>query len=123
MKNEAVDVTLPGRFKKSIPIHGCAAALSPRKMGSTVSQIARRVLGFTGIMVFAFAVGNASGLYFYPRLFAEAEPHDDHEHADDDHDHDEEPHIALTQQAYENLNLRLGKVTRGDYWHWRTVPG
>ena len=31
--------------------------------------------------------------------------------------------MALTRQAFENLGLRLGKPTRGDYWKSTLVPG
>lgn len=94
------------------------------------TKLATMVLLFTMSVAAAFALGNASGLYLYPKFHVAAEPHhdDDHDHeldADEEEDHhdEEEDHVALTKQAFENLNLRLGHATRGDYWKSQTVPG
>ena len=97
-----------------------------------MSRIARNVLSFVGVILLAFTAGNVSGLYFYPQLFGEAaDAHDDHgdHHLDhqeagqhQDH-HDEENHVALTKQAFENLQLQLGTVTRDEYWKSHLVPG
>ena len=96
-----------------------------QKTGTRVKRIARNVLICVGVILLAFAAGNLSGLYFYPRLLQEVDPHDDHAEAEDPggpHDHEDE-HLALTKQAFENLNLRMGMVERGDYWKSFTVPG
>ncbi len=105
--------------------------------------VATRVFIFSVILTGIFAAGVATGLKFYPEVRAQLggdETHvDDHAHADDhahgnadhdhglaatdDHDHaDEEPHVALSKQAFENLHLQLGHVTRGDYTKSVLVP-
>ncbi len=101
-----------------------------------MTKIANRVLLFVLILVATFAAGNLSGLYFYPRIYEAAEAtgehdghghHDEDAHLDDEHDqgeHDEEEdHVALTKQAFENLELRMGAMEVRDYWKSRTVPG
>ncbi|WP_237226186.1 efflux RND transporter periplasmic adaptor subunit [Rubinisphaera sp. JC750] len=86
------------------------------------------------VLTILFASGVVAGFWFYPQVFATpAEPHDHdpHDHpADDmqedahgDHDHEDEDHVALTEQAFENLGLRLGSPTTGDYWKSVLVPG
>jgi multidrug efflux pump subunit AcrA (membrane-fusion protein) len=46
-------------------------------------------------------------------------------HQADDHLHDEDvqEHVSLTRQAFQNLGLKLEKVTPRDYWKSQTVPG
>ena len=82
-------------------------------------------VAFTSI----FAVGVVTGLVFYPRLFiTDVNQRDDHhdrmvdKHLPDEADHEEE-HVALTRNAFENLGLRLGRLTRGDYWKSVLMPG
>lgn len=62
---------------------------------------------------------------------SEAHDHDDHEdhgHEEDDHDHDHDhgpdrsDHVKLTQQAFENLGLKMQPLQRTDYWNSRLVP-
>lgn len=48
--------------------------------------------------------------------------HEDEGHEEEDHEH-EEDHVALTAQAYANLDLKMGSITRGDYWKTLLVPG
>ena len=95
---------------------------------SKSKTLAAMVLLFSLSVAAAFALGNVSGLYFYPKFFVETEEDDhdhDHEeeHVDDAEHEEEEDHVALTKQAFDNLNLQLGNVTRGDYWKSRTMPG
>lgn len=82
------------------------------------------------VLTTVFAAGSAAGIYLYPRIIAAADDHD-HDHASGDHpaeevdDHvheDEEDHVALTRQAYENLDLRMGPVRTGDFWKTLLVP-
>ncbi|MBB02365.1 MAG: hypothetical protein CMJ47_06945 [Planctomyces sp.] len=97
-----------------------------------------RALLTSVILTALFASGVVTGLCFYPQVFtttADSDPddhdHDPHDHpADDmhedaheDHDHEDEDHVALTEQAFENLGLRLGSPTTGDYWKSVLVPG
>ena len=94
---------------------------------SKSKTVASAVLLFSFSVAAAFALGNASGLYFYPKFFVETEGDNDHDHEEGDTDaadHEEEDdHLALTKQAFENLNLQLGVVTKADYWKARTIPG
>lgn len=93
------------------------------------TKLASTVLLYSLSVAVAFAIGNASGLYFYPKFFTATEAEDAHDHDHEaelaevsDHE-EEEDHVALSKQAFDNLNLQLGSVTRGDYWVSRTVPG
>ena len=91
----------------------------------------RAILGAI-VLTSLFSAGVTAGLWLYPQTFATTadvdgdDHHDDH--ADDDHEdehdnHEEEDHVALTKQAFENLGLRLGSPTIGDYWKSTVVPG
>lgn len=48
----------------------------------------------------------------------EAGDHDDH----DDHEEEEEPHIALTQRAFETLRLQLAEAQIADYVRTTAIP-
>lgn len=84
------------------------------------------------VLTILFASGVVAGFWIYPQVFATTAEPDDHDHHDgphDDHheeehdDHEEEDHVALTEQAFDNLGLRLGSPTTGDYWKSVLVPG
>ncbi len=89
-----------------------------------MSRIAQNVLISAIAVTLAFVAGNVSGLYFYPRLLVGVEEDAAHDPNDTGHavPHEDE-HLALTEQAFENLDLRLGKISRGEYWKSITVPG
>jgi multidrug efflux pump subunit AcrA (membrane-fusion protein) len=91
-----------------------------------------RVLLASALLTIIFAFGAAAGIFLYPQRAAESD-WDDHDHAEelassreqhDDHDdeHEEEDHVALTKQAFENLDLVMGPVSKGDYWKSLLVP-
>ena len=94
-------------------------------------MLARKITVTACILISVFAVGNASGIYFYPKIYGEtdsdhdeqhAEPgHDDHDEAEEDHDHEEV--VALSEPAYENLELNVSKVELTSFWKSRSVPG
>ncbi|HBE67891.1 MAG TPA: hypothetical protein DDW52_07055 [Planctomycetaceae bacterium] len=96
-------------------------------------QVGVRAVFSAIVLTAVFAIGSAAALVVLPRASSEEnhEPIDAHdiEHeADggqpDDHDHEEEgDHVALTKQAYQNLELRMGNITRGEYWRSLLVPG
>lgn len=82
------------------------------------------------------AIGLITGIFLQPmisQLFSgshaedslDVDEHDeDHDHVIDVHDDDhEDPHIALTQQAYQNLNLSLGEIEISDYTQTIRMPG
>ena len=77
------------------------------------------------LLTVVFGTGALAGVYLYPRAVAES-GHDhesDHAHEDEsDHSHEEDDHVALTEQAFGNLNLRLGLVSKADYWKTLLVP-
>lgn len=52
----------------------------------------------------------------------EAADHEHEEHDHDEHEH-EDDHVALTKQAFANLQLRMGSISEGDYWKTLLVPG
>lgn len=100
----------------------------------TFLRAGTRVVLASIVLTLLFTAGVGVGLYFYPQVFTAAEDVDEHDHHhDDDHaadmhedeheDHEEEDHVALTQQAFANLGLRLGEPTIGDYWKSNLVPG
>ena len=90
-----------------------------------------RVLLASALLTVIFAAGGAAGFFLYPQLAAESEARD-HDHDDeaaqkgeeDDHhdEHEEEDHVALTKQAFENLDLLMGPVSKGDFWKTLLVP-
>lgn len=84
-----------------------------------MSLVARTVVVFVSIFLFAFVMGNLSGFYFFPRLYPNVEEHDDHEAGEED----EEDHLALTEQAFKSLDIKLGNIIRDEYWKPLTVPG
>lgn len=78
------------------------------------------------LLTSVFALGSGVAIYLYPHAIAEVDDHDD-EHHDDELDlhHDEEEeedHVALTEQAYANLALKMGPAQRQDYWKTLLVP-
>lgn len=82
------------------------------------------------ILTTLFAAGAAAGLWFYPQVFPATAAVDEHDHDADheeEHAHDgqeeEGDHVALTKQAFENLQLRLDHPTKGAYWKSTLVPG
>ena len=84
----------------------------------------------SAILTSLFAAGVAIGLLFSAEGFFAANEHDEHDITHetdliDDHDdhEEEEDHVALTKQAFDNLGLKLGKPTSGDYWKSILVPG
>ena len=93
-----------------------------------------RALLVSLLLTMVFGLGSVAGIYFYPRVADEKDLHDD-EHdidgmpesrsvvPDEDENHEEEgDHVALTEQAYANLELRMGTVPSGDYWKTLLVP-
>ncbi len=71
-----------------------------------------------------FAAGVGTGLHFHPRLHGTDEHHTDpnpHDDQEEGETHEEE-HLALSRQAFDNLELRLGSVDHGDYWNSVLVP-
>lgn len=94
---------------------------------SKLGKLAPTVLLFSLSVAAAFALGSVSGLYFYPKFFAEVKEDElDHDSEEDRANEEEEEvgdHVALTKQAFENLSLQLGAVTRGDYWKSRIMHG
>lgn len=87
------------------------------------------------IMPIILAIGLVTGLFLRPvvdeLLFASADAveEDDHhedDHADEDEHHDDEEHeehIALTQQAYQNLKLTVSEAKLSDYTQMLRMPG
>lgn len=100
-----------------------------------VKPITRVLLASTALTVM-FGAGVGAGFYFYPQFFLTFDDHDagahvggqaDHDDHDEEHDHEEEDHeeedhVALTEQAFGNLQLKMGHVNRGDYWKSVLVP-
>src|SRR6056297_972565 len=102
------------------------------------SRVGLRALLTSLLLTIVFAFGSAAGIYLYPRMIAEADSHaeSDHDHEpehstsssshDDDQDHEDEheedDHVALTEQAYANLDLEMGTVSKADYWKTLLVP-
>ncbi len=56
-----------------------------------------------------------------PSAHAEGE-HEGHEEHDDHDDHDEEPHIDLSEEAFETLRLKLEPVAVADYQQTISLP-
>ena len=95
---------------------------------SSILRKGVRALIASTILTCLFAAGVWVGLWFYPQVFpVTAEHHDEHDgedHGHDDHGHEEEENlVALTQQAFDNLQLRLAHPTKGDYWKSILLPG
>lgn len=99
---------------------------------SSILRKGVRALIASTILTCLFAAGVWMGLWFYPQVFpVTAEQHDDHhdehdgeDHGHDDHGHEEEGNlVALTQQAFDNLQLRLAHPKKGDYWKSILLPG
>lgn len=87
-----------------------------------LGKAGRSLIGAT-VLTVLFCCGVVTGLCFYPRVFPPAQAADAHE-SEHHHDAEEEgPHIALTKQAAQNLQLKMGFVPRGDYWKSHLVPG
>lgn len=94
-----------------------------------------RVLFASFILTCLFAAGVAAGLWLYPAVHSVAadfdehdldtahEEHGEHEEPEEHDGHEEDDHVALTKQAFENLELQLAFPTRGDYWKSALVPG
>ncbi|WP_166831779.1 efflux RND transporter periplasmic adaptor subunit [Thalassoroseus pseudoceratinae] len=92
--------------------------------GSVFLRAGGRVIVASIFLSCLFAGGTATGLWLYPQVFPATAVHDDHDpHEEEEHDHEEQDHVALTKQAFENLNLRLGRPIHGDYWKSILVPG
>lgn len=91
------------------------------------------------LLTSVFGLGSVAGIYFEHSADEHADEADVHAHGNEtevhgglardtrsgtvEDDEAEEEHVALTRQAYENLNLRMGTVCRGDYWKTMLVPG
>jgi multidrug efflux pump subunit AcrA (membrane-fusion protein) len=94
-------------------------------------RVGTRVVLTSLILTVVFGSGLAVGLFSYPQVFASPDAEDEHDHHDDDHaddhheegEHEDEEHVALTEQAFQNLNLKLGTVTPGEYWKSQLMPG
>jgi membrane fusion protein, heavy metal efflux system len=87
-----------------------------------IADAAALVLTGAAILTSLFAAGMASGLYFYPKFFAIAQgPVDEHSQSQQVEDPEEEI-LALTAQAAANLELKLGRVQRDDYWKSILLP-
>lgn len=90
-----------------------------------------RIVGIAMILTVVFAGGLATGLYWLPSASSELGDPDDHfadlqvetaQGHDDRHPEGDEQVLALTEQAVHNLDLKLGRVARGDYWKTILVP-
>ncbi|MDA7980458.1 MAG: efflux RND transporter periplasmic adaptor subunit [Pirellulales bacterium] len=104
--------------------------------GSAILRTGVRAIIASVVLTSLFAAGVAVGLLFHSQVFravADLDHHEDH-HDDvheeelsqddhDDHEHEDEEHVALTEQAFANLKLRLGQPESGDYWKSILVPG
>ena len=94
-----------------------------------MTTVARRVVVLVTIMVLVFATGFAAGLWFAPQQTAEVDDHGHSHAANDDHaagavdEGDPPEHVALTEQAFHNLGLKLDKITPREYWKSQAVPG
>ena len=94
-----------------------------------------RALLVSLLLTMVFGLGSGAGIYFYPRVADEKELRDDvhdndekpdHRSGDldeDEMDEEEGDHVALTEQAYANLELQMGTVPAGDFWKTLLVPG
>ncbi len=99
-------------------------------------RIGLRALFAAMVLTAVFGLGSAVESFLAPPTFSKASD-TDHSHSansaaiadhdainDHESDHeDEEDHLALTRQAFENLELRMGHVSRGEYWKSILVPG
>ena len=81
------------------------------------------------VLTAVFSLGAAASVLLMPHAVGEHSDHEDDSHADEsdpghEDDHEEEgEHVALTKQAFENLALRMGRVSKGEYWKTLLVPG
>ncbi|MFN3192563.1 MAG: efflux RND transporter periplasmic adaptor subunit [Aureliella sp.] len=85
------------------------------------------------VLTAVFGLGSAAAVILSPETDASHDDHDEDTHGEEV-DHEEEPgehhdeeheedHVALTEQAYQNLDLRMGTISKGDYWKTLLVPG
>ena len=98
-----------------------------------LQRVGMRAIQAAVVLTIVFGAGALAGTFLAPQVLAEADDHDhtdshapDADHAgEDEHDdhEEEEEHVALTEQAFKNLGLRLGRVSTGDYWKTLLVPG
>ncbi len=75
------------------------------------------------LLTLLFAGGVGTGLLFQPLFSSNVSGDSGHEDPDSHADGAEEPHVALSREAFENLGLRIGPPTRGDYWKSTLTPG
>ncbi|MCC9655020.1 efflux RND transporter periplasmic adaptor subunit [Rhodopirellula halodulae] len=103
-----------------------------------ISRAGLRALIAAGVLTLVFGLGTAAGLVLSPStVHAPEDLHSDDPHpagmsdlhiededTEEDHleENHEEDHVALTEQAYANLGLRMGMVQRGDHWKTQLVP-
>lgn len=102
---------------------------------SELQRVGLRAIQAAFALTVVFGAGALAGTYLAPQVLAEADDHgheDDHgpdsDHADEgEHDEDEHEeegeHVALTEQAVANLGLRMGRISKNDYWKSLLVPG
>ncbi len=85
------------------------------------------------VLTAMFGLGAAASVILMPRAADEnaegfnvkapnGEELDPGADAEDEHEEEGE-HVALTKQAYQNLELRMGSVSKGDFWKSLLVPG
>ena len=97
---------------------------------SALIRVGTRAIVASIVLTIIFSSGVVTGLWFYPQLIENSmddggQVHlNESDHDDEMHDEEhEEDHIALSKQAFHNLDLRLGLLTKGDYWKSTLVPG
>lgn len=84
----------------------------------------RKVLLQTVALVVLVGGGMAFGWWLGQTTRSDASPAGGAPAAHDaDHEHEEEEHVHLTREAYENLQLRLGKVAVAEYTRTIRIPG
>jgi cobalt-zinc-cadmium efflux system membrane fusion protein len=96
---------------------------------SELQRLGLRAIQAAIALTIVFGTGALVGAYLAPQMMAEAgdkqyegEGASDADQAEED-EHEEEDHVALTEQAVANLGLRMGRVSKGDYWKTLLVPG
>lgn len=100
--------------------------MSRKQMQRTGVRSILAALALTAV----FGLGSAASVILAPRASLEIDDQQEnelgHEGAapEDREEHEEEgDHVALTKQAYQNLELHMGSITKGDYWKSLLVPG
>lgn len=87
---------------------------------------AAQVLTWIGLFLAAFAAGGGLGYGLAVQYLsrAGAEDSEGHDHADEAEPEDhEEPHVAISPQAFAALQMELGPLPRRDFVRTITIPG